>query len=184
MTILIVFGIIVFLGIHLIPLYPKVRNSLTKKMGEVKYKVVFSLISLSSLSLMFTARFIPGQIHGEISLVFLKNINVLMLIANLLIVSAYIPKNHFKKYLRHPMLIGIFIWSTAHFQINNNLNHNILFIGLMIFSIIMFCGLIKRDGKVDINANFKYNIIAIILGIVSYVAIFYTHGLLIGKVLH
>ena len=47
MTLLIV-GIIVFLGIHALPMNPGLRAALVGRWGETGYKVLFSLLSIAA----------------------------------------------------------------------------------------------------------------------------------------
>ena len=49
MMVLIV-GLILFLGVHLLPTSPELRAGLQERMGTNGYKAVFSLLSLAGLS--------------------------------------------------------------------------------------------------------------------------------------
>ena len=51
MTLLII-GIVVFLGIHLLPTFPQFRAGLVERIGESGYKVFFSLLSIAGFVLL------------------------------------------------------------------------------------------------------------------------------------
>jgi uncharacterized membrane protein len=50
---ILILGLILFLGIHLVPAIPSLKNSLYDKLGEKTYKGVFSLISIIGLIPLF-----------------------------------------------------------------------------------------------------------------------------------
>ena len=50
--ILLIVGIIVFLGVHLLPTVAGLRAQVISSLGEAGYKVAFSLLSLASLALL------------------------------------------------------------------------------------------------------------------------------------
>ena len=47
-----VVGLILFLGIHLLPAFPGVRSGLASRWGEGRYKGLFSLVSFAGLALI------------------------------------------------------------------------------------------------------------------------------------
>ena len=183
MNILILMGLIIFTLIHTIPFFKVKRSGLIERLGIKKYKIYFSVISATGLSLMLIARFVPGEIHKEVNFFYYDNINLLMLIANVLIISAYIPKNHFQKYLKHPMLLGILVWSFVHYQVNTNINHSLLFLSFVFFSTFMLIGSILRDGfKLSEEKVFLKNTsLTILSGIIIFIILLNTHLYIAGK---
>lgn len=49
---LLIIGIVVFLGIHLVPTLPQVRDGLIRRFGENGYKIFFSLLSTAGFVLL------------------------------------------------------------------------------------------------------------------------------------
>jgi len=135
-----------FLGIHMLGLIPNTRSLLVQRYGENKYKGIFALIAGIGFALMLIARFDSGPIHKDISIFFYQNASGIMLLSLILIISAYLPANHYQKYLQHPMLVGILMWSSTHYLMNIHLHHSMFFFPLSVFAILMFIGLMKRDG--------------------------------------
>jgi uncharacterized membrane protein len=176
----IIFGFIIFLGVHLVSLSKLRKDKLLERIGEKKYKLIYSLLAFIGLSLMLFARFNSGEVHKTINFFFFKNIQTIMLIANILIISAYIPRNHFKKWFKHPMLLGILIWSFSHLMINQHLNHTVFFTSLFLFSLIMIFGILKRDGLIKTQAKVKNSIICLCAGIVVHGILLYSHAYIAG----
>lgn len=181
--IIILIGASLFLGIHLLSLKTTMRTQLIAQLGLVKYKLIYSLFALTGLLMLFVARFQSGGYIKDGSLFFFNNRDFLLLIATILIVSADIPGNHIRKTLRHPMLLGIIIWSFTHFMMNQHLNHLIFFASFFFFSIIMLVGIIIRDKNIQRPkeiASTKKTVIATIAGIIVFSLIVYFHKFIAG----
>ena len=102
MTLLIV-GIIVFLGIHALPMNPGLRAALVGRWGETGYKVLFSLLSIAGFVLLvygfahapFVPVWSPPSWTRWVAI-------VLMLPAFIFLVAAYVP-GQIKARLKHPV---------------------------------------------------------------------------------
>ena len=64
MTILIA-GLVVFFGIHVVPMFPDFKGSLQSRFGEMRFKGIYSLVSLTGFALillgMSSAEFRPHR---------------------------------------------------------------------------------------------------------------------------
>ena len=123
MTILVA-GLVLFLGIHILPMLPGVRNRIVASAGEKPYKLAFSAISALGLVLIVigyarapaTPRLFdpfPGAI--ALAPFFMAISFVLLAAANM--------KTHIRRALKHPMLIGLGIWATVHLLANGHQGH-------------------------------------------------------------
>ena len=107
-----------------------------------------------------------------------------MMAALILLVASQIPAGHIKKLARHPMLVAVKLWATGHLLSNGELNSVILFgafLAYAVFDRIM----VKRRGDngpgPDVVAKPVNDIIAVVVGLVAYVAIaHYLHPILFG----
>ena len=52
---LLIIGIVVFFGLHLLPTVSRLRDKLIGRLGEPGYKGLFSLLSIASLALLVYA---------------------------------------------------------------------------------------------------------------------------------
>ncbi|OUR95859.1 hypothetical protein A9Q84_15280 [Halobacteriovorax marinus] len=180
--ILIFIGFFLFLSIHLLTLSKAMRSTLVSKFGLNSYKAVFSLISLLGLSFMLTARFDAGEYVKDLNLTFYSLRVPIMVISNILIISAYIPNNHLKKFFKHPMLIGIMLWSFSHFMFNQHMNHLLMFMAFFVFSVIMTVGLIYRDRfeTIQVCAKPVNTLMSLVLGTGIYLVFLFLHGHIAG----
>ena len=177
---LLILGIIIFFSIHLVPIFP-IKNILINRLGENKYKGLFSLIALVGLLIIiygfsradFYPIWDPLPYSKEIAL-------ALMPISMILLAAANIQTN-IKKFIKHPMLIGIFIWSFVHLITNGDLRSIILFgsFGLYVLIDIFFS---KKVLTTNIEAKYTLSkdIMVIIIGLVAYLIIVYYHQFIAG----
>jgi len=168
---LLILGIIIFFSIHLVPIFP-LKNILINRLGENKYKGLFSLIALVGLLIIiygfsrahFYPIWEPLPYSKEIAL-------ALMPISIVLLVAANIQSN-IKKFTKHPMLIGIIIWSFAHLIANGDLRSIILFVSFGIYSLINII-FSKKILIANSTANYTLtkDIIVVIIGLLVYAII-------------
>jgi uncharacterized membrane protein len=178
-TFLIVLGSILFCAIHFVSLSKRVTQKL-KRILSTRYKALYALIAGIGFSMMMLMRFNTGTLHKESWSFMHDYIHPVMLMANIFIVSAYVPGNHFKKLLEHPMLVGIALWSGSHFLLNEHLHHSLFFGVMFVFSIVMIIGLLKRDGHTQKAAKLSATALSITLGIICFALIMLGHGHLSG----
>jgi len=178
---ILILGLILFLGIHLVPAIPSLRNSLYDKFGEKTYKGVFSLISAIGLVLIIIgyARapseprlFAPfiGAIHAA---------PLVMIVSFVLLASANM-KTHIRRTLKHPMLIGIGLWALVHLLANEHAKASILFGAFLAYAVIDFISATQRHAvKVFIPMK-KYDVIALGSGIMLALLVMTFHRLIFG----
>jgi uncharacterized membrane protein len=70
---------------------------------------------------------------------------LLMLLASILWVAAYIPGNFFKVRLGHPMVLSVKVWALAHLLSNGNVVDVILFGTFLLWSVLNFKASRARD---------------------------------------
>ena len=177
---LLILGIIIFFSIHLVPIFP-IKNILINRLGENKYKGLFSLIALLGLLIIiygfsradFYPIWDPLPYSKEIAL-------ALMPISMILLAAANIQTN-IKKFIKHPMLIGIFIWSFVHLITNGDLRSIILFGSFGLYALIdIFFSKKVLTTNIEVKYTLSKDIMVIIIGLVSYLIIVYYHQFIAG----
>ena len=144
-----ILGLILFLGAHSVRVVAdNWRAEKIEAWGDKAFKGVNALVSLLGFYLLVVG-------YGEARLqtvalwnppIFTKHISLLlMLFASILLVAAYIPRNHFKKRLGHPMVLSVKVWALAHLLSNGNLADVVLFGAFLIWSILNFKSARERD---------------------------------------
>ena len=177
---LLILGIIIFFSIHLVPIFP-IKNILINRLGENKYKGLFSLIALVGLLIIiygfsradFYPIWDPLPYSKEIAL-------ALMPISMILLTAANIQTN-IKKFSKHPMLIAILIWSFVHLIANGDLRSIILFGSFGIYALIdIFFSKKVLTTNIEVKYTLSKDIMVIIIGLVAYLIIVYYHQFIAG----
>jgi uncharacterized membrane protein len=184
MTLLIV-GIVAFLGLHLVPTLPGLRERFVARLGEASYKGLFTLLSIAAFVLLVYgfAKAPVVQVWSPPAWTRWVAI-VLMLPAFIFLVAAYVP-GEIKAKLKHPFLIAIKTWALAHLVANGDLASIILFASFLAYAAYDRITLKRRaaTGIVTVPATGppSNDLIAVVVGVVLYLAfLFWLHPLLIG----
>jgi uncharacterized membrane protein len=170
-------GLVLFLGIHLVTTRRDLRARLIDSGGEGTYKIGFSLISAIGLALIVWG-FAHYRATGWIDIWYpprmMKHITeALMLPAVILVVASYI-RGRIYATLKHPMLAGVKLWAAAHLLANGDLGSIILFGSVLAWAVIDRISLKHRAdaGAPPIPVDgIRNDVIAVVVGIVVYLAL-------------
>jgi uncharacterized membrane protein len=183
-----VLGLVLFLGIHSTRIFAEDwRERMIRRSGENAWKGIYTLVSLAGFGLIIwgygLAQNTPMIIWSPP--VFTKHLAALLvLLAFILVVSAYVPGNWFKVKMGHPMVLGVKVWALAHLLASGKLATMILFGAFLVWAVLCFRSCRRRDraslqSRTDVKTAATG--IAIILGFVLWVVFaFWGHGALIG----
>ena len=187
---LLIVGLILFLGVHLLPTSPELRAGLQARLGTNGYKAVFSLLSLAGL-IVIVLGYHKLQLHpGKNPILWnppewTRHFAAgLMLPAMVLLVASVIP-SRIRTTIRHPLLSAIKIWALAHLISNGDLGGVLLFGSFLAFAVYDRIS-VKRRGTLGPLGNAKppsvvNDVIVIVLGIALYAALLFGgHAWLFG----
>lgn len=144
-----VLGLILFLGVHTLRIVADGwRKRSIARIGILPWKGVYALASIAGFALLAwgygESRYASAVLYNPPP--FTRHIaGLLMLISLVLVAAAYVPRNHIKAALGHPMYAGIKVWAFAHLISNGRLVDVILFGAFLIWAIIGFVVSRKRD---------------------------------------
>jgi uncharacterized membrane protein len=146
MTVLII-GVLVWSLVHLIPTIEQpLKKAMTDRLGENGYKGVFALLILVSVVMIVIGwRSTPEEFVYVLPPWSRTAGFVLMVIAFLLIGAAHHP-TRIKRFLRHPMLAGTFLWGVSHLLTNGTTRALILFGGIGLWALIEIPLINRREG--------------------------------------
>ena len=182
-----ILGLVLFLGVHVITTQRALRARMIVSMGESGYKIGYVLVSLAGLALIVWG-FAWYRATGWIDVWYppkaLKHITVaLMLPAVILVVASYI-RGRIYTTLKHPMLAGVKLWAAAHLLANGDLGSIILFGSFLAWAVFDRISLKHRAdaGAAPIPVGGIGNdLIAVAVGAVAYLALaFVFHPVVIG----
>ncbi|MGD8379632.1 MAG: NnrU family protein [Gammaproteobacteria bacterium] len=174
-------GLVLFLGVHLLPTVPPLREGLRARLGNGLYKGFFSLVSLGGLLLIVRGmRLAPAvsvyspPAHGYRLTV------ALMLVALILLVAAYVPSN-VKRYTRHPMLWGVVLWSVGHLFANGDLAGLLLFASFGVYALVDMISANRRGAALqERRLPWTRDILVVVIGVAVYLVVSAWHARLMA----
>lgn len=178
---ILVAGLVLFLGVHSMQVIPGLRTSLKSALGETPYKLIYTAISLLGLALLIYGKIIA---HPPVAIwappEWSRHVALLVVpLALILIVSAYAP-GHIRRIVQHPMLAGVALWSGAHFLANGELSAMLLFGGFFLWSSITFISACLRETPPPVVKGWGGDLTAIVLGVLLAMIIINVHMYLFG----
>ncbi len=174
-------GLIIWVGVHCVPMMVEVRAGLISRFGELPYKGLFALVSLLGLGLIIWGKSNAELIEVWAPFAWGRYVTMmLMLPAVVLLVAAYGPDNTVRRYLGHPMILGVELWALAHLLANGDLASMILFGSFFIWTVFAFASASRRKPPRGGQAKMVNNAVVLILGLVIYIGIFRGHEWIAG----
>jgi uncharacterized membrane protein len=166
-------GLIVFLCVHSVRIVADDwRTRTIARIGENPWKGVYSLLSIAGFVLLVwgygEARQMGVVLYDPP--VFTRHIaGLLMLVSLVLLAATYVPRNHIKARLGHPMIIGVKVWAFAHLLANGRLADVVLFGAFLAWAVVDFIAARKRDrrlGTVHPAGNMLGTVFTLLAGVI------------------
>jgi uncharacterized membrane protein len=186
--IILILGLILFLGPHSIRVFADGwRTRQLARLGELNWKGLYSAISAVGLVLIIygygLARAQPVMVWTPPT--WARHLaGALTLVAFILLAAAYVPRNHIKARMGHPMLLGVKVWAFAHLLANGSLNALVLFGAFLAWAVMDFIVARRRDratGTIYPPGLPSRDVVTVAVGIVAWaVFAFALHARWIG----
>ena len=179
MTILIL-GLLVFILIHAVPMMPSLREAVIDKIGAIPYRGVFAAFALTGVGLIVWGKSVAPFVPLYDPVVPKQVSYLLVLVSFILFPAAHMPTN-IKRFLRHPMLWGIFLWALGHLLANGDQASVWLFGGFLFYSIIAMKSATSRGAEKSTTVlPVSKDLMVVVAGGVVYAVLFFLHGTLFG----
>lgn len=178
---ILVLGLLLFLGIHLVPAMPGVRTRFYGSLGEKRYKAMFSVISAIGLVLI-----VAGYAHAPAQPRLFNPLPAAVLAAPLTMIVSFIllaaanMRTHIRRTLRHPMLIGVGLWAGVHLLANGELRATILFGAFLAYVVVDLLSVVQRNARKAFTPVLRQDAMAVGAGIVLALVVMAFHRPLFG----
>ncbi len=173
-------GIILFFGIHVVPAVPSLKQALIGRMGEMAYKGLFTLVSFAGLGLMiwgFSSReFVPLYEPPEWG----RSVTMVLVFLAMVCLATAQMKSHIRRFLSHPMLVGMGLWATGHLLANGD-KASVLLFGAFLAYAVLDIVLASAQGRVKtFEPKISHDVISIVAGAAVYAVFILLHQYIIG----
>ncbi len=178
-----ILGLIVFFGVHLIPMTP-LKPALHKAIGVNPYKGLFSLISLIGLGVTIWGfsmlRSGPGAFPVYWPGEWTRPVTSVLVFVGFVCLAAFHGKGYLKLWFRHPMSVGIALWSLGHLLSDGRKAAVILFACFLAYALLdIVVGLAKRKVPTH-EPQVRSDVIAVVAGAIVFVFFGWLHQYMVG----
>jgi len=186
---MLIVGLAVFFGVHLVPTVPELRARLVGTTGARPYSGLFALVSAVGLVLIVLGySTMQGLGSGNPQLwippSWTRHLTMLLMLpALILLVAAYIP-SRIRTSVRHPMLAAVALWAFGHLLVNGDLASVLLFGSFFVYAGYDILSANQRAavgplGKAQ--GGLVQDVIAIVVGVALYaLLLFWGHRIITG----
>ncbi|MGL4397687.1 MAG: NnrU family protein [Hyphomicrobium sp.] len=157
-------GLIVFIGVHLLPTNPAMRDGLVARFGANTYKAIFSVLSLAGLIVIVLGyhkmQLNPGKnpVMWDAP-IWMRHISLaLMLPAMIFLVASNVP-SRIRTMVKHPMLLAVKTWALAHLLANGDVASLLLFGSLLAYAVYDLISVKRRGALGPLGAKTAPSII-------------------------
>jgi uncharacterized membrane protein len=183
---MLILGMVIFIGMHSVSIVaPQWRNAVAARIGEWPWKGIYAIVSITGFVLVLhgyaDARLAPSILYVPPS--WTRHVAALLLLpVFVLLLAAYLP-GHIKSRVKHPMLLAVKLWATAHLLANGTSADVILFGGFLGWAVVDRISVNRRPARAIPGAppSRLNDAVAVIGGLALYVLFaFRWHQALIG----
>lgn len=171
MTVMIL-GLLIFLGMHSVRIVADDwRTTRIQRWGEGPWRGAYSVIAVVGLALAIWGY---GQMRLDPTWVWFPPtglrhaVALLMIPAFILLVATYVPGNHIKAKLGHPMILAVKLWAFAHLLANGRLGDIVFFGAFLLWAVFDFRAARRRPRPSAAAPGMTGTAITVAIGLVAY----------------
>ena len=178
-------GLTLFLGIHLTrALAPRWRDAQIARLGDKGWKALYTVVSVVGFGLILWG-YSQERLNPVVLWPPIRGMNHLaalfMLVAMVLLAAAYVPRNHIKARVLHPMTLSVKVWALAHLLANNTLADVMLFGSFLVWAILVFRAARRRPVPVAAAPTAACTAATVVVGAALWAVIaFWAHAAWLG----
>ena len=174
-------GLVIFLGIHLVPALPALRASVVRGSGEARYKGVFSIVSGVGLAMIVWGYAVaPRGPQWLLPSDAARQAAPYMVTLSFILLAAANLRSHIRRVLVHPMLIGTGLWAATHLLANGHARSVLLFGAFLAYAALDLGSAVGRGARKEFQPKALHDAIAVGSGIVLALLVMTFHHKLFG----
>ncbi|MGO8844171.1 MAG: NnrU family protein [Methylocella sp.] len=183
---ILVLGIVVFLGVHSLTAFRETRTGLIERFGAGPFKGIYSLAALAGFALIvwgFSRYRAEGLIIMWTPPTWTRHLTIaLMWFAFVALACINPAPGRIRGWLRHPMLVAVKVWALAHLLANGDAGGMLLFGSFLAWAVFDRIAVKKRGdmGARRIASFTRADAIALGAGTLAYLAVMVLHPVLFG----
>ena len=178
---LLLLGLVLFLGPHLVPTAPHSRAAIVARTGDNGYRVVFSILSIVGLVLIVIGyRIAPDDVRLFDPLAGVRSAAPLLVTLSFVLFAAANMRTHIRRTVRHPMLIGLMLWSGVHLLATGDLAGTVLFGSFVAYAVVDLTSAVRRGAAKVFAPTWKHDAIALAAGLALAFLTMQFHGAWFG----
>lgn len=159
-------GLTLFLGVHSVRIFG-VRDVFARALGPQFFMIIYALISAAGLALIIYGKMLA---HPSASLWappgWTRFLPLILTPIALILVLAPYARGRLRILARHPMTLGVLIWSGGHLAANGDLSSVVLFGAFFVWSLALAVRLFSERGGYAGPGSLRADVIVITLGLV------------------
>lgn len=187
---LLILGLVLFLGMHAVTMKRDLRARLIERFGAGGYKGLYSAVSILGFVLLiygYGLQRAAGYTVVWEPPVWTRHLALLLNLPIFILLGVGKRPSWLLSRVKHPMLLAVKIWATAHLLANGDLGSMLLFGGFLAWAVMARISTKRRPEEIARSAAManvafgRRDVIAIVAGLALYVVFaLWLHPLLIG----
>lgn len=149
---LLIVGLVLFLGVHLLPTNPELRTALAGRLGANAYKVLFSVLSLAGL-VVIVMGYHKMQLHQGKNPVlwdpplWMRHVTIALMLPSLVLFVASMIPSRIRDAVKHPQVLGLKLWAFAHLLSNGDTASLLLFGSFLAYGVYELSSAKRRGAR-------------------------------------
>jgi len=158
----------------------RVRARLVGGIGELPYKGAFSVIALAGLAMVVAGMGRAPHIALWYPPAWSATVAAVLMVPALILLVAANFRNNIRRVARHPMSLGVLLWSLGHLWANGDLASLLLFGGFAAFALFDMRPSGQRAAGAGEPVAVARDWLAVAIGLAAYSGLAALHGRLFG----
>lgn len=176
-------GIALFTIVHLLSsAAPTLRSSLKEAIGEKPYRGIYALLSLAGIAMIVVGwrSTIPTVVYAPPA--WGATVTFFLMFVAIVLFGASHAKTNIKRYVRHPQLTSVVLFSIAHLLANGDIRSIVLFASLGVWALVEIPLINRRDGEwiKPPRASMKSEMIGATISVVVFLVLIALHPYFAG----